>query len=159
MLPKGDIVPKGCRFNQSQTAIRLMGGIARHICHHRYTICHPNSSYVTTRLYGTSACRCNKDCVTRKAIFSRFLPSTYAGQVGFAAALQPRIGDAGQSRKMAKLSNSLFFMFTISFLPNNCVRYYDCIVKWPRGVTCNWYASLNIALILALKRTVLLLSL
>ena len=31
----------------------------QHFCHHRDTICHPNSSYITTKLHGTSTCGCN----------------------------------------------------------------------------------------------------
>ena len=30
-----------------------------HFCHHGDTICHPNSSYLTTKLYGTSTRGCN----------------------------------------------------------------------------------------------------
>ena len=35
---------------------------------------------------------------------------------------------------MAILFNSLFFRFKISFLPNYCVKYFDCIEKWCSGV-------------------------
>ena len=31
----------------------------QYFCHHADAICHPNSSYVTTKLYETSACGCN----------------------------------------------------------------------------------------------------
>ena len=45
--------------------------------HHGDTICHPNSSYVTTKLYEMSACGCNNNTIFQNEIFSRFLPLTY----------------------------------------------------------------------------------
>ena len=40
-------------------------------CHHRGTICHPKSSYVTTKLYGTSTCGCNNNAIfSDRAIFT-----------------------------------------------------------------------------------------
>ena len=45
--------------------------------HHADTICHPNSSYVTNKLYETLECGCNKNTIIQNEIFSRFLPSTY----------------------------------------------------------------------------------
>ena len=36
-------------------------------CHHRDTICHPKSGYVTTKLHGTSTCGCNN--VFRQSYF------------------------------------------------------------------------------------------
>ena len=54
----------------------------RHFCDHGDVICHPNSIYVSTKLYGTSTCGCNNNTVTQKELFSRFLPSMYAGHVG-----------------------------------------------------------------------------
>ena len=71
------MVPKESGFNQSKTSCALCARtlsrfpgstvIARdsevlqrqHICHHGYTICHPKSGYVTTKLHGTSTCGCN----------------------------------------------------------------------------------------------------
>ena len=55
-----------------------------------------------------------------------------------------------QSGKMATLLNSLFFVFKISLLPNYHFTYYDYVLKWCNGVTCNWCVSLDIGLILAL---------
>ena len=77
MQPKADMVHKECGFNQSETAsclcareawrFRCSPAMARdgeliqrqYFCYHANTICHPNSSYVTTKLYETSACGCN----------------------------------------------------------------------------------------------------
>ena len=41
-------------------------------------------------------------------------------------------------------------MFKISLLSNYHVKYYEYIVKWCSGVSCNWCVSLDIGLILAL---------
>ena len=37
-----------------------------HSCHHIETIRHPNSSHVTTKLYGTSTCGCNNNTIFSK---------------------------------------------------------------------------------------------
>ena len=64
----------------------------QYFCHHGDTICHPNSSYVTTKLYETSACECNNNTIFQEELFLRFLPSTYV-------AWQHRsLGDAGKSQ-------------------------------------------------------------
>ena len=40
-------------------------------CHHGDTICHPKSSYVTTKLNGMSTCGCNNNAIfSDKAIFT-----------------------------------------------------------------------------------------
>ena len=102
-------------------------------CHHVDTICHPTSSYVTTKLHGTSRCGCNNNAMfSGRAIFT--FPT-----IDVCRARSPGIGEA--------LLNSLFFVFKISFLPNYCVKYYEYIVKWCSGVACNWCVSLDIALI------------
>ena len=95
MQPKADMVPKGCGFNQSETASCLCARVSwrfpcspamtrdgeliqtQYFCHHADTICPPNSSYVTTKLYETSACGCNNNTIFPNKLFSRFLPSTY----------------------------------------------------------------------------------
>ena len=59
-------------------------------------------------------------------LFSSFLPSTYAGHVN--------IGRGKALAVHAKLLNSLFFVFKISFLPKYRVIYYDYIVKWYSGI-------------------------
>ena len=39
--------------------------------HHGDTICHPRSGYVTTKLHGTSTCRCNNNAIfSDRAIFT-----------------------------------------------------------------------------------------
>ena len=58
----------------------------QHFCHHGESICHTNSSYVASKLYGTSACGCNNNTVILKELFSSFLPSMYAGHVRLAVA-------------------------------------------------------------------------
>ena len=64
---------------------------------------------------------------------------------------KPGLGDACQSGKMVILFNVLLFLFRISLLSDYRVKYYDyIIVKWCSGVACNWYVSLDIALVLAL---------
>ena len=49
------------------------------------TICHPKSGYVTTKLHGTSTCRCNNNAILQTELFSSFLQSTHAGHVNLAA--------------------------------------------------------------------------
>ena len=50
----------------------------QHFYHHGDTICHPRSGYVTTKLHGTSTCRCNNNAIfSDRAIFTftySFLP-------------------------------------------------------------------------------------
>ena len=55
----------------------------QHFGHHGDTICHPKSGYVTTKLHGTSTCGCNNNSMFSE-LFSRFLPSSYAGHVNLA---------------------------------------------------------------------------
>ena len=67
-----------CRFRRSPAMARDGQLIqTQYFCHHADTICHPNSSYVTTKLYETSACGCNNNTIFENDLFSRFLPSTY----------------------------------------------------------------------------------
>ena len=48
----------------------------QHFDHHGDTICHRNSGYVTTKLHGTSTCRCNKSVIfSDRAIFK--FPAVY----------------------------------------------------------------------------------
>ena len=48
----------------------------QHLYHHGDTICHPKSSYVTTKLHGTSTCRCNNNAIfSDRAIFK--LPAVH----------------------------------------------------------------------------------
>ena len=144
------MVPKESGFNQSETA---SGKHARvvwrfpcssattrddeviqrdHFCHHGGTICHPKSSYVTTKLYGTSI---HVDATIMRSFqteqFSRFLPSPYAATLNW---LRQSIGGGCQSSEMAALLNSLYFAFTNSCLPMHRVKRYDYIVKWCSGV-------------------------
>ena len=117
----------------------------KYSCHHVDTIRHPNSSYVTTKMYGTSIRGCNNNRIFsgRTISFRLCVDATIIGSfqkeqfpsAGVCRALQRRsLDDSCQSGKMAALLNSLFFMFTISFLPKYCVKYNDYIVKWCNGV-------------------------
>ena len=92
MYPKADNIPKGCAFNRSQQFTVLRAGYCnavqaglpnvfpnygeqtQHCCHHGYTICHPNTSYITIKLPGTSAHGCNN--TPKRTI------CTYAGHIG-----------------------------------------------------------------------------
>ena len=94
------MVPKESGFNQSvaasgmcaRKAWRFSGSIATtrdgklvqmpHSCYHVETIRHPNSSYVTTKLYGTSTCGCNNNTIFLKRAI---LTSMYAAHVSLAA--------------------------------------------------------------------------
>ena len=58
-----------------------------YFCHHADTICHPNSSYVTTKLYEALEFGCNNNTIFQNELFSRFLPSTYVAWPGSAEAL------------------------------------------------------------------------
>ena len=47
---------------------------------------------------------------------------------------RPSLGDSWQSRKIAALLHSLYFVFTMSLLPKCSVKYYDYIVTWCSGI-------------------------
>ena len=143
------MIPKESGFNQSvaasgmcaRKAWRFPGSIATvrdgklvqmpHSCHHVETIRHPNSSYVTTKLYGASTCGCNNNTIfSKKATFSdrRCMPRTLAWR-------RAGLDHACQSGKMAILLTSLLFVFEILFLPKYRVNYYDdYIIKWCFGI-------------------------
>ena len=103
----------------------------QHSCDRIDIIRHPNSSYVTTKLYGTSTCGCNNNTIFSERTFHvsyrRCMPAALARQ-------RRSLGDSCQSGKMAALFNSLFVVFKISFLPKYHVKYYDYIVKWCSGI-------------------------
>ena len=46
-----------------QGMAKLYKGQGSIFCHHGYTICHPKSGYVTTKLHGTSKCGCNNNAM------------------------------------------------------------------------------------------------
>ena len=134
------MVPKECGFNQSETGCGLCTGIVRrfpslpamardgklikmqHSCYHVDIIRHPNSSYVTTKLYRTSTCRINNNTIfLERAIFTfptinECRPRSWQCQ---------SLDDSCKNGKMAALLNSLFFVFKISFLHKYHVKYYD----------------------------------
>ena len=91
MVPKVEMVPKECGFNQSETACGLWAGIAwRFPCSpttardgeliqmrtaflssRRHIVRHPNSNYVTTKLYGASTCGSNNIAIfSERTIFT-----------------------------------------------------------------------------------------
>ena len=116
-----------------------------HSSHHAETIRHRNSSYVTTKLYGTSTCGSNINTIfSKKSYFNvsyrRCMPHTLAWR-------QAGLAHACQSGNMAMLLTSYLFVFEISFLPNYRGNYYDYIIKW----CCHWCVSLDIAHMLALR--------
>ena len=126
MLPNAEMVPKSADSTNGKQLARAQFDVF-HSCHHVDTILHPNSSYVTTKLYGTSTCGWNNNTIFSEwAILTfptvRRVPGTLAWQ-------RPSLGDSCQNGKMATLLNSLFFMFKISFLPKYRVKHYDYIVK------------------------------
>ena len=162
MQPKADMIPKECGFNQSETASCLCARVpwrfpgspamardgeliqTKYFCHHADTICHPNSSYLTTKLYETLECGCNNNTTFQNELFSRFLPSTYV-------AWQRRsLGDAAKLARWRHRYSS-FFVFKTSLLRNYRFKYNDYVVKWCSGIACAWCASLDIAYIVALK--------
>ena len=144
------MVPKENGFNQSvaasgmcaRKALRFPGSSATmrdgkllqmpHSCYHVDTIRHPNSSYVTTKLYGTSRCGCNNNTIfSKKSYFNvsyrRCMPRKLAWR-------RTGLGRACQSGNMAILLTSILFVFEISFLPKYRVNYYDYIIKWCFGI-------------------------
>ena len=109
-------------------------------CHHVETIRHPNSSYVTTELYGTSTCGLNNNTkFSKRAILTFLTVDVWAG-----------LGHVCQSGNMAILLTSLLSVFKISFLPKYRVNYYDYIIKWCFRIKCNWCVLVDISYILAL---------
>ena len=76
---------KSWRFLCSPTVTRDGEVIQRyHFCHHGYTICHPKSGYVTTKLHGTSTCGCNNNAIfSDRAIFT--FPAVVICQPRYAA--------------------------------------------------------------------------
>ena len=160
MQPTADMVPKECRLNQSETASCLCALVAwrfpcslamtrdgeliqrQYFCHHADIICHPNSSYVTTKPYETSACGCNNDTIFhKKEQFSRFLPSAYV-------AWQRRsLGDAAKIARWRHWWIHHFSCIKVRFCVTvhyryHRIKYYDCIIKWCSGIACDWCASL-----------------
>ena len=144
------MVPKENGFNQSATASNKCARMVwrfpcssatardgeviqrQHFRHHGGTICHPKSSYVTTKLYGTSTCGCNNNAFFFRqsnfhVSYRRRIPATLNWP-------RQSIGGGCQSSEMAALLNSLSFAFTNSFLPKYCVKYYDYIVNWCSGM-------------------------
>ena len=116
---------KAWRFPGSIATMRYAKLVQRpHSCYHVETIRHPNSSYVTTKLYGTSTCGCNNNTIfSRRAIFfpSLPMPRTLAWR-------RAGLDHACQSGNMAILLTSLLFVFEISFLPKYLVNYYDYLL-------------------------------
>ena len=60
------------------------------------------------------------------------------------------LGSSCQSTEMATLLDSIYFVFTFSFLPKYRVVYYDYTVKWCSLINYNWCVWLDIVYILAL---------
>ena len=65
----------------------------QHSCHHQDTICHPNSSYVTTKLYRTCTRVCNNNTIFQKEIYVRI---SYRRRMILLAWLRSGLGYARQ---------------------------------------------------------------
>ena len=90
----------------------------QHSCYHVDTIGHPNSR--NNQTVGTSTCGCNSNTIFSEIkifTFPTIAPCMLICQ-------QVSLGYACESRKMAALLNSLFFVFKISFLPKYRIKYY-----------------------------------
>ena len=64
---------RGDLTNQKRLAVYACANrdFSQDFCHHGDTICHPKSSYVTTKLNGMSTCGCNNNAIcSDKAIFT-----------------------------------------------------------------------------------------
>ena len=103
----------------------------QHLCQHGDTLCYLESGYVTTKLHGTSTCRCNNNAMfsdIKLYIYIFKFPAVYVCWP------QQSLGNSCQTGKMAGLINSLCFVFKISFLPKYQVIYNDYIVKSRSGI-------------------------
>ena len=102
----------------------------QHFYNHGDIICYPESGYVTTKLHGTSTCRCNNNAIFSDSYFQVSCHLRMSAMV-----IWPwrSIGSSCQTGKMAALLNSLF-VFKISVLPKYRVIYYDYIVKLCSGI-------------------------
>ena len=99
--------------------------------YHGNTIRHPNSSCVTTTLYGKSVIMIAT--IMRSFRMSYFDVSCRRRMSGTLAWHQPGFGDACQSGKMVTLLKSSLLLFKMSLLPNHRVKYlsYYCkVVPW-----------------------------
>ena len=70
----GMCAPKAWRFPGSTATVRD-GKLVKmpHSCHRVETIRHPNSSYIATKLYGTSTRGCNNNTIFKKRAILTFL--------------------------------------------------------------------------------------
>ena len=90
--------------------------------------------------YTTSTRGCNNNSIFQKDYMFTF-PTVDVSRARWSGSGRALVIHA----KMATLLNSLFFVFTISLLTNNNLKYYDYIVKWHIRLVSNWCASLDIA--------------
>ena len=100
-------------------------------CHHGDTICHPKSSYITTKLKGMSTCGCNNNAIcSNKAIYHVSYRRRMSATLNWP---QQSTGGACQSSEMAAVLNSLSFVFKNVFLPKSvvflCSRVNDTMFK------------------------------
>ena len=144
------MVPKESGFNQSVAASGMCARKTWHFpgssttmrdgkllqmpqsYHHVETIRHPNSSYLTTKLDGTSTCGCNNTIFSKRAILT-FLTVDVC-RARWSGGGQAFVTHACQSGNMAILLTSLLFVFEISFLPKYPVNYYYYIIKRCFGI-------------------------
>ena len=108
--------------------------------HHVDTIFDPNSSYVTTILYGRSTCGCKLMRPFRKSYFH--VPTVdvcRALWLGSGHALVMHAKVARWRYRRIHYFSGIYFLFCLKYH----VKYYDYIVKWCSCLACNWCVSLD----------------
>ncbi len=144
------MVPKESGFNQSETASGWYACLAwrfpcssatardgeviqrQHFCHHGGTICHPKTSYVTTKLHGTSTCGCNNNAIfSDRAIFT--FPTVAVcrpRKTGRGKALAVGAKLARWQRRWSHYVSSLQIRFRLSTVSNIMITVYCKVVQW-----------------------------
>ena len=96
----------------------------QHFYHHGNTICHPKSGYVTTKLHGTSTCRCNNN-----EIFSERAILTCLTAGGQALVMHAKV-----AIRHGDIVDFIIIRVSNFVLPKYRVNYYDYIIKWCFGI-------------------------
>ena len=148
MLPNAKMVPKECGFNQTETACLAW----RFPCSPARWWAYKNAAFLSSRRHNSPSKLMlrNNQTVTnswlhvdapiirsfQKELFSFFLPVSYAGHVGLAAAKPWWFMSKWKDGSTVEFI--MFIVFKISFLPKYRVNYYDYIVNWRSLINCNW---------------------
>ena len=150
MQPKADMVSKESGFNQSETACGLRVRIAwrfpcspamardgeliqaQYFCHHWDTISHPKSSYVTTKLYETSACGCRG---LIRFFRKRYFHVSYRWRMpGTLAWQRTSLGDAA---KVARWRHCWIHHFS-------CLKFRFCVgLTTVSNIMINWCTGMH----------------